>query len=506
MSKVKSAIITTLLVIAMLVAAFFATISFPIGKTQRYNSMASSIHLGGDFSGYAHAKRYPEGVISAQDYSFLTEEEAKEYNQVNSVYVKNDADEAAIRESVAKDAKILSDRFAEKGYSSYSVTVEDGLVINIGVPTTYSYASYKNHHAANRSEDLSVASSALTTLTADGALSIRTSEHTITVGDDSTGKTYTYRSDSLTESALVDGAHTYPLTRVTEDVEDFFKSVSSRKVGATPVISIGLTQLGRERFKEITTQIAASESKAIYFFVGKNQMLQVSCSETFDNDKIELQATNAETAENLAIALNSCIKGNALNAEYETIGEVVESDATHGENAALLSFFACLAVLVIAAVLLILKYKKLGIVATLMAVLYSIIMIYALFLLEIELSLAGMIFAVLGLALLCASNAIVFEEVRKHTAVGKTMQASIKTAYRRTLMTVADIHIVLFVVSLLLTLVAVGEVAACGFIMLIATIASYILYWFTRLMWFVLSSPAKDKFGFGGYKRVVYDD
>ena len=51
-----------------------------------------------------------------------------------------------------------------------------------------------------------------------------------------------------------------------------------------------------------------------------------------------------------------------------------------------------------------------------------------------------------------------------------------------------------------------GEAAACGFIFFIATIASYVLYWFTRFMWYVLSSPVKDKFKFCGIKREAYDE
>jgi uncharacterized Tic20 family protein len=86
------------------------------------------------------------------------------------------------------------------------------------------------------------------------------------------------------------------------------------------------------------------------------------------------------------------------------------------------------------------------------------------------------------------------------------MQASVKAAYKQTLWTVIDIHIVLFIIGVFLAAVSVGEVAACGLVVVISAIASYILYWFTRLMWYVMASPVKDKFKFGGYKRVVYDD
>lgn len=507
MSKVKSVIVTALLIAAIIVAAFFATISFPVSTTKKYNSMASSIHLGSDLSGSVYTTLYPEGVVSAQDYNFLTEEEAAEYVVSDGVYVKSDVDIAALKQNVQADAEILNARFGQKGYSGYSVAVEDGLSIKISVPSNYTYAAYKGNNSSTRSEDLTVATSALTALTADGELTLRTTEQTITTEtEDGDETTYKFRTDEYTDTALVSSASTYVLTKVTDDVSEFFKSISSGMIGATPAITLKFTDLGREKFNFISTLIASSESQTLYFFVGDTLLLSVSCTSTIDSGKMQLQAESYETAQNCAIVLDSAVKGQTLNATYNDLDQVISSTASSGDNAALFAFIACLVILVLAIALLIARYKKLGVAASLVALVFALVMVYALFLLEIQLTLYGVITAVFGLILLLITNITVFEEVRKHTAVGKTIQASVKSAYRGTLLAVADIHIVLFVAALLMTLVGAGEVAACGFIMIVATIASYVLYWFTRFLWYVMSSPVKDKFRFGGYKRVVYDD
>ena len=86
------------------------------------------------------------------------------------------------------------------------------------------------------------------------------------------------------------------------------------------------------------------------------------------------------------------------------------------------------------------------------------------------------------------------------------MQASVKAGYKKTLWTVLDLHIILLAASLMFALIGVGEVAACGLVFFIATIASYVLYWFTRFMWYVISAPVKDKFKFCGFKREAYDE
>ena len=66
MGKVKSTVITVILALLMAVAAFFAFISFPVGKVNRLNSIASTIHLGAEYSGYAYTTVYPKGVLTAE--------------------------------------------------------------------------------------------------------------------------------------------------------------------------------------------------------------------------------------------------------------------------------------------------------------------------------------------------------------------------------------------------------------------------------------------------------
>lgn len=500
MGKVKSAIITSLLVIAIIVAAFFATVSYSIGKTERYNSIASSIHLGAEFTGSAYAILYPEGVISAQDYKYKTEEEAEEYVAVGGVYVEKDkvADGGlqTLKDAVAADASVLNDRFGEKGYSSYSVSIEDGVTVKVSVPTGYSYASYRGYNTSTASTDFSAASASLSALTVDGIFTLRTTDSSVS-----------NRKDDYTSTTSVSGTktETYPVTKVTEDASSFFKSASTYTIGTTSVLSLDLTETGQERIRTITNSLLDSSDATLYFFVGDTQLIALSVTSTINIAKIELQMTDQATAENVAIALDSAIKGKILTENYE-LGEVLTSVAAAGDNAAVFAGVASLVGLAAVIVFFLVRYKKLGIVTMLVSLAFALVIVYAAFLLEIQLSFAAIITAFVGLFLLCASNYIVFEEIRKQTKTGKTMQSSIKTAYKRTLLPIAEMHIVAVVAAVIALFVAVGEVAACGYVLFIATLASYVLYWFTRFMWYVISSPVRDKFSFGGYKREVYGD
>lgn len=509
MGKVKSTVFTVILALLMAVAAFFAFISFPVGKIQRFNSIASMIHLGAEYSGYAYTTITPKGVLTAEEYNLLAEEDKTpdKYTKSGSFYVENEKhdDVAKLKEQVTKDAEKLNARFGNKRYSSYSIAVEDGLALKVSVPTNYTYAAYKGYDTSS-SADINNATSSFTTMLADGALTLRTSDSSISLTSGDTTTTYTPREDDLTDDALTgDGNKTYLLTG-NDDAASYFKGVSAGHFGNQYSININLTNEGREKFAGVTTRAASSTSKILYFFVGDTLVLSFNCQATVDQSSFSLQADSLDSAENAALTLDAAIKGEIMQTDYNAVSEVLTSTATGGENAALFAFIASLVVLVIAVAISIVLYKKLGIVNAMMAVILALVEVYALELISIQVTFAVILSSLIGLGILMVSNAIVFAEVKRLVATGRTMQASVKEAYKNVLMTVTDIHIVILVAALLLATVAVGELAACGLILLVATVASYVLYWFTRFVWYVMSSPAKDKFAFAGLKRVVYED
>ncbi|MGN1103320.1 MAG: hypothetical protein ACI4QI_00440 [Candidatus Coproplasma sp.] len=526
MGKTKSIVITVLLALAMAVAAFFAVVSFDVGVSKRYNSILSNISLGADYTGYVYTTVCPDGVITASEYDGLVDaytiaEDKSELTDPATIYVQDgnfyvntedytDIDE--LKASVAEDAKILNARFGQKGYSSYSVAVEDGLSIKISVPTYFTSAEYKRLDEDARSNRISVAQLVFSSLLADGELTLRTSDTSIDTTDaNGNAKTYDmtkYGADEWVDKALAsdssgNSVKTYSLSK--DDVSSYFKSVTGGKIGSTPVLTFNFTAEGREKFKEITTLVASSSSQTLYFFVGDTQLVAYgSCTSAIDQGSLSLQTEDADSANNIAITIDSATKGNVLQLSYNDL--TVTTQQSNGEVAAILTLVACLLLLIGLAALLIVKYKKLGAVTAAIAVLLALVEIYALQILSITVTFAVVFTCALLIALFAVSCAIVYSEVKRLTLTGRTIQASIKEAYKNVLMTVTDLHIVMVVVAILLATVGVGEVAACGLISVIGVVASYVLYWFTRFMWYVTSSPEKDKFKFAGLKRVVYED
>lgn len=506
MGKVKSAIITAFFVAAVIVLALFATVSCEVpfsNGVKRYNSFITSIRMSSELTGDAYALLYPEGVISAADYDFVVgdeegdEKEKEEYQDTyvarGSVYVDREqlgddatdtrtgSKEEDFLESIQRDAAILSARYGAKGYSSYSVSVEDDFVIKVTVPTGFTYAEYKSYDLTSRSNRLSAVSATMTYLTYSGELSIR---------NDST-----YSSSQS-------------IIAIKEDINSFFKGASYYAVGGNYAIKLELSDYG---FEKLNDALAAGDSESsAYFFIGETSLgLTLTMGSTLE-DKIMYFSANEETARDMSIVLDSVVSGNAIENEYNADGinstDLIAVTSSFGEHAVVYLGVGVLIILVAFVVASVIRYKKLGLVNVLILLMYTLTVITAMMLLDVELSIAGIFTAVLGLVLLSFTNFFVFEAVRKETLLGRTLQASVKTAYKKTLSTVLDMHIILVIASAMVTLIAIGEVSACGLIFFIASLASYALYWFTRFMWYVISSPVRDKFAFCGFKREVDDD
>lgn len=513
MGKIKSAILTAILLAGIVVLAFFATVSFNMAGSEgvkRYNSFISSITLGSDLSGEAVTVLYPDGVISDNDYKSgipddKTSDKYKEYvdkyKNFGSVWVEkeilgeNDVNKDKIISDVKHDAEILSKRFGEKDYTSFSVSVQDDFTILVSLPTNFSYSEYNggDYTSSGRSDKTSAISNTITALTyGGGALTLRNNE---------------VSGFGLYDSKLSN----YMLTPATKDMSDYIKSVDSFSRGGNYAVEINLTKEGQTLFSQISAKVSeASNDKNIRFFIGDHQLLELPLSETITGDTFYISTSNKIMAENYAIALDSCINGDNLSLYYGADDsnnlEIVYMDASLGNYSAIYLFCALLIIIVALIAYSCVRYKLLGLVNAIVILMYSLTIIVALLLIEIPLTIAGAFFAVAGLMLLCGANFALFEKVRGETLKGKTMQSAVKSGYKSLLKGILELHIVLVAVSLIIALVCVGEVAACGLIFFIASIASYILYWFTRFMWFVLSSTVRDKFKFCGFKREEIED
>lgn len=520
MGKIKSAVITAIVALATLALFLFGVVScsLPDG-VHRYNSILSNIHLGSELSGDAYVTLLPDGVITAEEYSFTVAEggdKADEYKKdyvpgsYGSFYIDRaelaqfttdgaadtDAEVASalaqFEDQVAKDAEILSARFGERRYTSYSVSVAGGCAIRVSVPTNFTYAAYSGNDSSALTDELSYISNAMAYLTLGGELTLR--------------NTAMGRQDNIYYSQSADGTTaTYNILNARTSVADIFDSVSYYSAGGAYAVRVNLTSYGQEIISAVSEDVAASDDTYIRFYVGEYNVINLTCESAITGGSFYIQAGDSQTARNYAALLNSVATGSALSANY-TYDEVIYNTSASGTNAAMFLAIAALVILVAVMVYAIARYKKLGLVFSLMALLFASAVIAVVYLVGSTLTTAGALVAVLCFAMFSGCNFWSYEAIRRESKEGRTIPASVKLGYKKTFTGILDLHIVLLVISIMLALICTGEAAACGMILLIGTLASYVLHWFTRFMWYVNMAPARDKYKFCGFKREVIDD
>ncbi|MCD8295773.1 MAG: hypothetical protein LUE27_11130 [Clostridia bacterium] len=529
MKKVSSVIITTILVVAIVALAFFSVISFSYsGGVSRYNSFVTEIGMGSEFTGDAYTILYPDGVISAADYDLVVnpnttdeagydadkrEEYLDTYVQRGSVYVdrsvlgyEDDATETDaghpgskeqdFKDSIASDAAIIEARYSQRNYSSYSVSIQDDFTIKVTVPTGFTYAEYKEYDSTSRSSKISAISSTISYLTQSGELSLR------------------QNSDYQPHDSLISYA---------TDINSLFKSVSYYARGGTYAVKIKLTSDGLDTLNTVLTGIdtededdddsdsSSSTTSYAYLFVGELATnITFTIGSELGSKTLYFSTSDEDSARDLSILLSSVISGNEIQNDYNNneinSTEVVAMTPAFGQNACI--YLGVFVLLVIAAVFIAsgVKYKKLGLVHMMITAIYVLAIILCFSLLGIELTMASLFMSLIGLALLTFSDFYCFEQIRKESDLGRTVAAAVKEGYKKTISTLLDLHIVILIVAMIVALVGVGEVAACGFIAFMATIFSYGLYWFMRFMWYVCMSMSKDKYRFCGFSREAYDN
>ena len=520
MGKIKSAVITAIVALATLALFLFGVVSgsLPDG-VHRYNSILSNIHLGSELSGDAYVTLLPDGVITAEEYSFTVAEGGDKADEYKKDYVPGsdgsfyidraelaqfttdgaadtDAEVASalaqFEDQVAKDAEILSARFGERRYTSYSVSVAGGCAIRVSVPTNFTYAAYSGNDSSALTDELSYISNAMAYLTLGGELTLR--------------NTAMGRQDNIYYSQSADGTTaTYNILNARTSVADIFDSVSYYSAGGAYAVKVNLTSYGQEIISAVSEDVAASDDTYIRFYVGEYNVINLTCESAITGGSFYIQAGDAQTARNYAALLNSVATGSALSANY-TYDEVIYNTSASGTNAAMFLAIAALVILVAVMVYAIARYKKLGLVFSLMALLFASAVIAVVYLVGTTLTTAGALVAVLCFAMFSGCNFWSYEAIRRESKEGRTIPASVKLGYKKTFTGILDLHIVLLVISIMLALICTGEAAACGMILLIGTLASYVLHWFTRFMWYVNMAPARDKYKFCGFKREVIDD
>ncbi len=516
MGKVKSAICLVLSSLLIAVMCFFCTVSFKLNDIETFHSTLSltgkDITLGAEIDennyiggGYM-ATYYPEGVISAKEYEDNLSAYQAAYEEADKASDKDEEKVADLKKQLDDYLEKYPEALKTGGlYLESEIASEDGKTVseafkaNIAKTVALMRDRYESLHVDGMK--LEVVSSYALRVTLPQTYSARnyafqyfamTGELTVSVGAD---------ADSATT--------VFPENKRNAVIGDYLTGFSSRTAAdGTTFVGISFTDLGRQIIKEQTAN-AANTSTSIFIKVGDKTPVNFSVSEEIDQTTTYISGSfTAESAAVTATLLNSALENGDADDLSVIYSDMLRLPATYGDNALMLVYIAFAVVVVGMALFFFIRYGLLGFayLFTYLMFLFSMLLcVWAIPFLNIGVgSVLGLLFASVVLAV---SVALPYEYARKEFALGRTMTASVKSAYKKTFWHVFDLHVVLAALAFIVYGISLTGLATFAFTFGLGIGFSALCSLLVgRLQWASMMAFTSKKGNFCRFKREEVED
>ncbi|MBQ3220414.1 MAG: hypothetical protein IJB34_00460 [Clostridia bacterium] len=489
MGKKKSVVLMVLLTIVIVVLTALTvlpTFSIP-GTPKKWQPVALQYDFGTDLGGGYYAYYYPEGVITQTEFESNGESE-EDYLKVGSLYLSKDEDDGIVSNGAVTEefktafnaaAKEIANRFEAKGFSDYRLSIVDNYSIRVELPASQS----------------SEVGSVMAYLALTGEVDIQMSGATV---------------DELKEEGVT--------------AKDLIKSVSVATKYKTAYMKVNFTSLGKsmiERVKEDLSTAPTSSSADTSSDVTLNIMIGEQVIAAVYQDTITSNNSEARvlavaqdykaTVETFAILLNSALNNGGYDISFREVAnsDIRAFEPVYGENAVTLLYIALAIVLVLVLVVPALVMGRYGLVASYSSLSYLIVvgMCFAFITNGVfEITLGSVLVFLAGLVLMNALHYSVYGAIKKEFDNGRTVEASVKSGFNKTLWNTVDIYAVLLLGALALLLGVAGTYTlALQAIICVVTGAFCNLLW-ARAINYTFLSASKNKYKYFRFVREDDDD
>ena len=485
MGKKKSIVLMVLLTIVIVVLCaitVFPSFAIP-GTAKKWNPAVMQYDLGTDLGGGYYAYYYPEGVIPESEYKNLTAEDRENYVQHGGLYLSTSGDlnlvsgdevTAEFKDNFAKATAEITARYEAKGYSDYCVSVVDDYALKILLP---------GYEIANG--ETSAFSSIASTLN----LFRETGELEIKLGD-----------------APVE-------ERKDHEVNELIKSFSVYTKYEVAYLQVKFTSLGEDMIKAYKESYDATsqEAKKLSIVLGE-QTFEIDPAQHIDTKNVVkyplAYESSVHNAESTAILYNSVLENGGFDISFREISnsEIRSFEPAYGKNTLTLLFIALAVVVVGLVAFAIVMMGGFGVANAYSLITYLITTaLFFAFITEgvFEVSLGTVLVFVMGMVLITVLNLKVYKAIKAEFALGKTVESSVKGAYKKTLWGMVDIYAVLGLGAAALLIGTAGLQALAWQAILCVAVGAFCSLLWTRVVSYMLMSASKNKYN---YFRLVRED
>lgn len=202
-----------------------------------------------------------------------------------------------------------------------------------------------------------------------------------------------------------------------------------------------------------------------------------------------------------ADTLASYIRIGSLSVELTELQSNVVG-ASLGEKAIDMSILAAMIGLLIIAIFMIAVYRVPGLVATISLVLYTFMVVAAMYLFDITLTLPGIAGVILGIGMAVDANVIIFARIKEEISHEKTVRNAIEVGFTKARSAIFDGNITTLIAALVLIIMGTGTIKGFGYTLAIGIVLSmFTAMIITRfLMRAFYALGAKDEKFYGRFK------
>lgn len=231
------------------------------------------------------------------------------------------------------------------------------------------------------------------------------------------------------------------------------------------VVSLTLTKEGTKKFAEATE---ANMGKQIPIVYDGEEISSPVVEAVISDGKAQITGMESYEAAN---ELASTIRIGSLSLELEELNSKVVG-AQLGSSAVSTSLMAAAIGLILVILFMIVMYRLPGFASGIALILYSALMVYALWIFDITLTLPGIAGIILSIGMAVDANVIIFARIQEEIAAGKTVGKAIKIGYDKALSAIVDGNITTLIAAVVLGLRGSGPVKGFAYTLGIGIVLS----------------------------------
>ena len=230
-------------------------------------------------------------------------------------------------------------------------------------------------------------------------------------------------------------------------------------------VAFTLTEEGTRIFGEVTS---ANIGKRIAIYLDGEELINPTVESAITNGSGVINGMgSAERATTIAAKIQS----GALPLEL-TQQKVDKVSATLGRDAVSTSVFAAIIGILLVMLLMILRYRLNGVVASWALTIYVIVLFMLIAVFHIQLTLPGLAGVVLGIGMAVDANVIIFERFNEEVRAGKSVKVAVRTGFRNAMSAILDSNITTLIAGVVLLIYGTGSIQGFARTLLLGVVVS----------------------------------